>query len=123
MDPDTEYCFSVFTIMEANAEGYITLYSEDSEEVCATTLPDAVEEIETAFNIYPNPVQSELYIATELQIEEITIYDIYGRQAMRQQVNGSTSQQVVNVADLNSGVYFVKVSTDNGEIVKRFVKR
>lgn len=123
MDPDTEYCFSVFAIMEANAEGYITLYSEDSEEVCATTLPDAVEEIETAFNIYPNPVQSELYIATELQIEEITIYDIYGRQAVRQQVNGSTSQQVVNVADLNSGVYFVKVSTDNGEIVKRFVKK
>ena len=86
-------------------------------------MPDAIEEIETAIDIYPNPVQSELYIATELQVEEITIYDIYGRQAVRQQVNGSTSQQVVNVADLNSGVYFVKVSTDNGEIVKRFVKR
>ena len=41
---------------------------------------------------------------------------------MRQQVNETTSQQVVEVADLEAGVYFVKVVTNEGNIVKRFVK-
>mgnify|MGYP003447659875 CR=1 FL=1 len=83
----------------------------------------SIEELSSATNIYPNPVKDELFIATEVNVKEISIYDVYGRQAMRQQVNETTSQQVVNVAGLNSGIYFVKVVTDNGEIVKRFVKK
>ena len=42
-----------------------------------------------------------------------------------QQDNKTTRQQgnlVVDVANLNSGVYFVKIVTSEGEIVKRFVK-
>ena len=29
----------------------------------------------------------------------------------------------VDVSDLNSGVYFVKVKTENGETAKRFIKK
>ena len=97
--------------------------SEKSKEECVRTLGAGVEELSSAINVYPNPVENELFLATELQVEEIAIYDIYGRQAMRQQVNATTSQQVVNVAGLNSGIYFVKVVTNNGKIVKRFVKK
>ena len=71
--------------------------------------------------IYPNPVKDELILATETQIEEIAIYDIYGR-TVSQQVNKTTSQQVVNVADLEAGIYFINIKTDNGNIVKRFIK-
>ena len=92
-------------------------------DVKATTLKaQGIEELNAAISIYPNPVQNELFIATEVNVKEVAIYDVYGRQAMRQQVNETTSQQVVNVAGLNSGIYFVKVVTNNGEIVKRFVK-
>jgi hypothetical protein len=38
----------------------------------------------------------------------------------------SATQQLSNsidVSDLNSGVYFVKVVTENGEVVKRFIKK
>ncbi|MBR2052043.1 MAG: S8 family peptidase [Bacteroidales bacterium] len=72
--------------------------------------------------IYPNPVDDILSIATETQIDEIAIYDIYGRQALSQQVDKSTSQQVVNVGNLKAGVYFIKIKTDKENIVKRFVK-
>ena len=53
----------------------------------------------------------------------VYIYDIYGRETMRQQVNTSTRQHVIDVADLNSGVYFVKVISNEGEAVKRFIKK
>ena len=42
---------------------------------------------------------------------------------MRQRDNETTSQQVVEVADLEAGVYFVNVKTESGNIVKRFVKK
>ena len=82
----------------------------------------SIEENTASFNVYPNPVKDELFIATEVQVKEVAIYDIYGRQTISQQVNETTSQQVVDVAGLETGVYFVNVKTDNGNIVKRFVK-
>ena len=81
-----------------------------------------IDELSSSINIYPNPVDNELFLATEIRVEEIVIYDIYGRQTMRQQVNETTSQQVVEVAELEAGVYFVNIKTENGNIVKRFVK-
>ena len=94
--------------------------SVTEEEIIDTT--NVISNYENIFNIYPNPVEDELTITTELRVEEIAIYDIYGRQAMSQQVNETTSQQVVNVTSLNSGIYFVRITTEDGEIVKRFVK-
>ena len=82
----------------------------------------SIEENTASFNVYPNPVKDELFIATEVQVKEVAIYDIYGRQTMSQQVNETTSQQVVEVADLEAGVYFVNIKTENGNVVKRFVK-
>lgn len=121
--PEVEFCFTVVSILQIDENNFPTEISEPSEAACVTTGTLSIEELSHVFNIYPNPVQSELYIATELQVEEITIYDIYGRQALCQQANVSTSQQVIDVSDLGTGIYFVKISTDNGEIVKRFVKK
>ena len=82
---------------------------------------DEFKENQIACNIYPNPVEDELTIATEANIEEIAIYDIYGR-TMRQQVNKTTGQQVVEVANLETGIYFINIKTDKGNIVRRFIK-
>ena len=72
-------------------------------------------------SIYPNPVKDRLYIETESEIEDIVVFDIYGRH----QVTESPSHQEmisIDISNLNSGVYFVKINTANGNIVKRFVK-
>ena len=73
------------------------------------------------FNVYPNPVKDRLYIETSKQIQSIEVYDIYGRL----QVTKTPSHQgdlSVDVSDLNSGIYFVKVKTEEGNIVKRIIK-
>ena len=92
---------------------------EDYQDV--TGIED--KEYENNFTLYPNPVENELFIATETQIDEIAIYDIYGRQALSQQVNKSTSQQVVNVGNLKAGVYFIKIKSGDSEITQRFIKK
>ncbi len=121
MTPLTEYCFTVVSIIKVDANNFPEEISEPSEVACVYTL--GVEELETSFNIYPNPVENELFLATEMNVEEVAIYDVYGRQTLSHQISKSTSLQVINVAELNSGVYFVNIKTNNGNVVKRFVKK
>ena len=72
-------------------------------------------------NVYPNPVKDMLYVETETEIKEIIIYDVYGRH----QVTKTSSHQgdlSIDVSRLNSGVYFIRINTDSGDVVRRFVK-
>ena len=111
---NTQYCFAVAAVNSTDE-------SEKSAVVCATTWVDAIGELASSFNIYPNPVNDKLYIETEVEVREVVVYDVYGRQ---QELSAISSQpSVIDVANLNSGVYFVKVRTENGEIVKRFIKK
>ena len=112
----TEYCFTVTAV---NVLGE----SEESEKACATTLAgDAIVENTATFNIYPNPVNDVLFIETEVEINEVVVYTITGV-IVGQQSTDNGQQTFIDVTNLNSGVYFVKVVTENGEVVKRFVKK
>ena len=76
-------------------------------------------------NIYPNPVEDELFVVTEMNVEEVAIYDVYGRLCCRDASNASTSTMDtfnVSVQDLENGIYFINIKTDNGNVVKRFIK-
>ena len=116
LESDTEYCFTVTAVNDGGE-------SDKTDEVCEKTLKDeGIDENEASFNIYPNPVSDKLYIEAEVEIEEVVVYDVFGRQ----QVTETPSHQgdlSIDVADLNSGVYFVKVVTENGETVQRFIKK
>mgnify|MGYP003288689209 CR=1 FL=1 len=75
-------------------------------------------------NVYPNPVNDILYIETQTLTQTLTIeiYDVYGRlqdyKTIRLQDNVA-----IDVENLKSGIYFVKISTEKGNIVKRIIKR
>jgi hypothetical protein len=101
-----------------NAQGE---WGEITKVEFVTTTEGNIELVEDNFNIYPNPVNDRLYIATETEVEEVAVYDMFGRQQELSAISGQ--QSVINVANLNSGIYFVKVVTENGEVVKRFVKK
>lgn len=109
--PNTEYCFQVSAVGEVGE-------SLPSELVCVRTWGEGVDEVENVFNIYPNPVENQLFVETDARVEEISVYDTYGRQ-----LTTDCGQQSINVSELNSGIYFVKVRTNDGEIVKRFIKK
>ena len=108
-----ELCYQVRAIFGNNKSAF-------TKEVCVTATADMIDEIDSKVEIYPNPVNDKLYIETQTQTLTIEIYDVYGR---RQQLSAVSHQpSAVDVSGMNSGVYFVKVVTENGEIVKRFVK-
>ena len=112
---------------EATLEFYVVAFNDEtesdpSEPYTIVIKGDAIEELNASFNVYPNPVKDRLHIETETEIEEVVIYDIYGRV---QNLSNSATQQLnnsIDVTGLNSGVYFIQIKTEEGNITKRFVK-
>ncbi len=112
LEKNKEYCYTVTAVCNSNE-------SDHSNKVCAKILEESIEEEIYSINIHPNPVENELSIETETNVKEISIYDIYGRLQDHKTVN----QQVINVSNLNSGIYFIKIKTNDKEIIKRFIKK
>lgn len=114
LEAGKEYCYTV-TAMGTSAE------SDHSEEACATTSGESLAENTSLFNIFPNPATDNLSIEANEEITEVNIYNIIGVNVYNEQCTNNNLN--VNISDFNSGVYFVKVKTGNGETVKRFIKQ
>jgi hypothetical protein len=70
--------------------------------------------------IYPNPTTGQLRIENgQLPIEHVELYDVYGRKVSFHLERGRNE---ANISHLPSGVYFVKIRTEAGEVVKKVVK-
>jgi Zn-dependent metalloprotease len=69
--------------------------------------------------IYPNPTTGELRVTSDkLQVTGIEVFDIYGRKQKAE----SRKQNAVDISSLSAGIYFVKIETENGVVVKKVVK-
>jgi len=72
------------------------------------------------FNLYPNPVRNNLTIEAPKTIETINIISILGQEIMRSAPNSKES--ILDITDLQSGLYIVKVTTDGVIATRRIVK-
>jgi hypothetical protein len=71
-------------------------------------------------NIYPNPTTGELKIESGgLRIVNLVIYDVFGK---NQKIENEKTERIINVSHLSVGVYFMKISTEVGEVVRKVVK-
>ena len=74
------------------------------------------------FSLYPNPATSQLVVNNgNIPMQTITVYDVVGKEILKiSDVN--TSYTELNVANLHQGLYFVKVRSEKGTQVRKFVK-
>ena len=115
LEYDTEYCFTVTAVRNETE-------TEKSEVACATTLGDGLEELTSSFEIYPNPVLDKLHIDADTDAD-IEIYNIKGQQVYKSTRLQACEQQSIDVSDLDSGVYLVRIRTAKGDIMKRIIKK
>jgi pectate lyase len=70
--------------------------------------------------LYPNPVTDQLYLSSSDQkIKNVTIYSLNGSlvKSIKNEVDS------IDVSDLTSGNYLVKVTTDQGSFTQKIIKK
>jgi hypothetical protein len=91
----------------------------------ATTIPGLLTSNQVSsiagLKVYPNPVSNgTIYIESAANAERIvTVYDILGKQVL----NTTTSFNAINVSQLNSGVYMVRITEEGKTDTKKLVIR
>lgn len=81
-----------------------------------------VSEIDNSdFKLYPNPSTEKLNIeVTNAQIEAVSVYNVLGQLVSTEELKLQSSKYQINVANLSSGMYTIKVITDKGQLIRKF---
>lgn len=76
----------------------------------------AVETLAAAdqINLYPNPVKDVLHFSFDTKITKISVYNLLGQKVVAKTINDN--QGVLDVSNLSSGTYVVKITA--GQLVK-----
>jgi len=93
---------------------------EDAESVAASmALPICVgiNENGISFSIVPNPATNDITIKTDVNFSKVEVINFLG------QVVISETTNKIDVTNLTSGVYFVRIVSENGTSVQKFVKK
>ncbi|MBO7074884.1 MAG: S8 family peptidase [Bacteroidales bacterium] len=80
---------------------------------------DGVEEIDNEdITVYPNPVNDIVMIETHgrASLQNVIIYDVNGRKVL------STSESKIDISDIPSGIYMMKIELSDGIFYKKIIK-
>lgn len=102
-------------------DSFIFMVDDFSVTTTGTVSVDSV--LAGSFSVYPNPAKDMLNISNSIgaEINSVIVTDINGRTVKQVAVNGVESQ--INIADLNAGVYFVNINSNQGSLTKKIVKQ
>ena len=98
-------------------EGYqlFPRYREDIESITLSTL----DILNTQIDMYPNPVDRTLNIASAESLDQVRIIDSLGRIVF---IQAKPAQQLeIQVANYNSGIYSVECIKDNAHLTLKLI--
>ncbi len=67
-----------------------------------------INDKDISINIYPNPTKDKLFVESSEEVQSVKIYSISGSLIL----NTRTTYEI-NLSDLNLGLYFVEIQTEN----------
>ncbi len=112
-----EYCVRVLDALSCSA----TICTEVSVNTATQNLPDL-----EVLKLFPNPTQDQLNLIlsfAENQDIELELVDVAGKVLGQKAVaNVSEESFVFDVAAFAEGLYFIKIRTAKGSVVRRFLK-
>ena len=101
----------------ADCPNYLPIQINDAVfDSSGATLSNIKFEMENELSIYPNPASEVINIASRHTIQQVDLFDILGKKVKR--VSNSNR---IDVRDLKTGVYFIKVLTEKAQVTKKIV--
>jgi hypothetical protein len=77
--------------------------------------------MKTVFSIVPNPATNNIAITAKSDFSKVEIVNFLGQTVLSQSNDSKESR--VDVSNLTNGIYFVRITSDNGTSVQKFVKQ
>ncbi|MBP5649965.1 MAG: choice-of-anchor J domain-containing protein [Bacteroidales bacterium] len=117
----TEYSFTIpanakYVAIQCNSNDVFALFIDDVAIIGATV---NVADVETStVNIYPNPANNVANVNANANINNIEIYSISGQKVADFTTNGT--QATINTSNMSTGMYLMKINTENGVINQKF---
>ena len=93
----------------------------DNVKVVATDTLTSVNENYMETRIYPNPADNQLTVNAEEDIQSISIYNILSVKVMEMAINNK--EAVIDLTELESGMYFIEILGKNEKSIKIFIKK
>lgn len=104
-------------IDETTTQNYYSGLVSGQEDFMFETLSiDDVELENYTISVYPNPAIDMLHVSTNLDIDQLVLYDVLGKQLLN--VKDTKS---ITVSQLNTGNYILKIKTNKGYITKKVI--
>lgn len=92
--------------------------NENGSPNAINTDPLSIEDIESnLLSIYPNPVESTLYIKGNLENYDIEVYTLLGQSMIK-----VFNVKEINLSQFKEGIYLVKITAENKTTTKRIIK-
>ena len=91
---------------------YVRVYQE---VVLSSTAKDL--DLDSTLKLYPNPATDKIYISSKRPLSVLALYDVYGKLILKKEYNANS----IDVSQLNSGVYFLEVSSNSEKVVKKVI--
>ena len=117
------YYYQVTAVYEENGEecesAPARAYYDYSQNYVLVEVTSVEENDINGLMIYPNPTNGNLNINVEA-MRRVTIANALGQVVYDQEVDGDNT--IINMAQYQTGVYMVRITTDNGVAVKRVSK-
>jgi hypothetical protein len=74
------------------------------------------EQADNSISIFPNPTTS-LFTVEGQGLNHVTVYNLVGQKVYEMECRGESVD--INLSDVETGIYMVRISTANGEVTKR----
>lgn len=104
--------------------GTCTLPIEEEEEEEEDSI-SIMELKEIKIDIYPNPVESILYLSMDydIELEEIVVFNVLGQELIHLKVERKKANYSIDLSSLKSGLYFLEIrDSEQRSIKKKFTK-
>ena len=101
----------------------VTASSLRLDSVSMTSVLGTNDFLSSNFSVFPNPVKNVINFSNDANavVSLVEMTDLNGRVIKSQKVNATEGQ--ISVSDLATGMYMMKITTDQGVAVKKIVKQ
>jgi hypothetical protein len=75
--------------------------------------------LQNVVGVYPNPASTEIYIAADIEISSVEVFNVIGKKVMS--IKGLTEDKI-DVSNLTNGIYMMRIASGNSILTKKFIK-